>query len=217
MPDAVRLEVPDWLLPRLAARFGPALEAELHALLRPGAARPARQPAEGHPRGSPGGAGRRGPATPTPTRSRPGACASPAAARSPPAPPSSPAWWRSRTRAASSSPPWWTRAPAMRVCDFCAGAGGKTLALAATMANRGQIARLRHLRRPAGQRRPPSAPRRRIGNVERHLLLPGDKWAKRRAGTLRSRAGGCALHRHRHLAPQPRCAATPDREPTLPN
>ena len=35
MPDAVRLEVPDWLLPRLAERFGPALEAELQALLQP--------------------------------------------------------------------------------------------------------------------------------------------------------------------------------------
>ncbi len=29
--DAVRLEVPDWLLPRLAERYGPALEAELQA------------------------------------------------------------------------------------------------------------------------------------------------------------------------------------------
>ncbi|MEX0757959.1 MAG: RsmB/NOP family class I SAM-dependent RNA methyltransferase, partial [Tistlia sp.] len=29
--------------------------------------------------------------------------------------------------------------PGQRVCDFCAGAGGKTLALAAAMANRGQI------------------------------------------------------------------------------
>ena len=30
-------------------------------------------------------------------------------------------------------------APGMRVCDFCAGAGGKTLAIAATMANKGHI------------------------------------------------------------------------------
>jgi 16S rRNA (cytosine967-C5)-methyltransferase len=29
--------------------------------------------------------------------------------------------------------------PGMRVCDFCAGAGGKTLALAAAMANKGHI------------------------------------------------------------------------------
>lgn len=70
--------------------------------------------------------------------------------------------------------------PGMRVADMCAGAGGKTLALAMTMQNRGHIvacdvsaARLdgavRRLRR-AG-----------VHNVERHLLEPGDKWLKRRA------------------------------------
>ena len=71
-------------------------------------------------------------------------------------------------------------APGMRVADWCAGAGGKTLALAAAMENRGQIvacdvseARLagavRRLRR-AG-----------VHNVERHLTVDGDKWVKRRA------------------------------------
>jgi 16S rRNA (cytosine967-C5)-methyltransferase len=73
--------------------------------------------------------------------------------------------------------------PGMRVADLCAGAGGKTLALAMTMQNRGQLvacdvsaARLdnavRRLRR-AG-----------VHNVERHLLEPGDKWLKRRAGSF---------------------------------
>ena len=73
--------------------------------------------------------------------------------------------------------------PGMRVADLCAGAGGKTLALAMTMQNRGQLvacdvsaARLdgavRRLRR-AG-----------VHNVERHLLEPGDKWVKRRAKTF---------------------------------
>jgi 16S rRNA (cytosine967-C5)-methyltransferase len=71
----------------------------------------------------------------------------------------------------------------MRVADLCAGAGGKTLALAMTMQNRGSLvacdvsaARLdgavRRLRR-AG-----------VHNVERHLLEPGDKWIKRRAKTF---------------------------------
>jgi 16S rRNA (cytosine967-C5)-methyltransferase len=71
----------------------------------------------------------------------------------------------------------------MRVVDLCAGAGGKTLALAMTMQNRGQLvacdvsaARLegavRRLRR-AG-----------VHNVERHLLTTGDKWLKRRTGTF---------------------------------
>ena len=71
----------------------------------------------------------------------------------------------------------------MRVVDWCAGAGGKTLALAGAMQNRGQITAcdvsasrldgaVRRLRR-AG-----------VHNVERHLVEPGDKWAKRRAGAL---------------------------------
>ncbi len=73
--------------------------------------------------------------------------------------------------------------PGMRVADLCAGAGGKTLAMAMTMQNRGQLvacdisaARLdnavQRLRR-AG-----------VHNVERHLLEPGDKWLKRRAGSF---------------------------------
>ena len=71
-------------------------------------------------------------------------------------------------------------APGMRVADWCAGAGGKTLALAMTMQNRGQLVAcdvsatrldgaVRRLRR-AG-----------VHNVERHLFAPGDKWAKRRS------------------------------------
>jgi len=69
--------------------------------------------------------------------------------------------------------------PGMRVADYCAGAAGKTLAMAATMQNRGHIVacdvsapRLegagRRLRR-AG-----------VDNAERHLLEAGDKWRKRR-------------------------------------
>jgi 16S rRNA (cytosine967-C5)-methyltransferase len=69
--------------------------------------------------------------------------------------------------------------PGMRVADYCAGAAGKTLALAGSMGNRGHIvacdvsaARLegaaKRLRR-AG-----------VDNAERHLLVPGDKWRKRR-------------------------------------
>ncbi len=95
--------------------------------------------------------------------------------------------------------------PGMRVADYCAGAGGKTLALAMTMDNRGHIVAcdvsaprldgaVRRLRR-AG-----------VHNVERHLMEPGDKWPKRRARQFRSGAGRRALHRHRHLAPQPGCA-----------
>jgi 16S rRNA (cytosine967-C5)-methyltransferase len=73
--------------------------------------------------------------------------------------------------------------PGMKVADYCAGAAGKTLAMAATMGNRGRIAAL-----------DVSAPRltgaakrlRRAGvdNAETHLLESGDRWVKRRAASF---------------------------------
>ena len=73
--------------------------------------------------------------------------------------------------------------PEMRVVDWCAGAGGKTLAIAMLMQNRGRLVAcdvsaprlegaVRRLRRAGVQ------------NCERHLVGPGDKWAKRRGGTF---------------------------------
>jgi 16S rRNA (cytosine967-C5)-methyltransferase len=179
MPDAVRLEVPDWLMPRLAERFGPALEAELQALLKP---------------------------APLDLRvnllktTRDAAQAALSAEVLDAVPTSISPWG---LRIANRRPVTGGAAfqaglveiqdegsqlvaalmdarPGQRVCDFCAGAGGKTLALAMTMDNRGMLsacdtsaARLenaaRRLRR-AG-----------VSNTERHLLQPGDKWAKRHA------------------------------------
>jgi 16S rRNA (cytosine967-C5)-methyltransferase len=71
--------------------------------------------------------------------------------------------------------------PGMRVVDFCAGAGGKTLALAAGMENRGRLVACdvssRRLER-AGRR----LRRAGIGNVERRVLSSErDKWVKRHA------------------------------------
>jgi 16S rRNA (cytosine967-C5)-methyltransferase len=72
--------------------------------------------------------------------------------------------------------------PGMRVVDFCAGAGGKTLALAAGMANRGKLVAcevsLRRLERSARRLR-----RAGVSNVERRALTgERDKWVKRHAG-----------------------------------
>ena len=182
MPVAVRLEVPDWVLPALESRFGPALTAEMSAALDPApldlrvnllkgtreAARDALA-AEGLE------------AAPTPL---------------------SP--WGLRIdgrRAVTAGPAFQSglveiqdegsqlvaalvgAGPDMRVADYCAGAGGKTLALAMQMGNRGHLVAcdvsaprlegaVRRLRR-AG-----------VHNAERHLLGPGDKWAKRRAGSF---------------------------------
>ncbi len=69
--------------------------------------------------------------------------------------------------------------PGMTVVDFCAGAGGKTLALAAAMRNRGRLVAC-----DVSPRRLESAARRLaragVGNVERRLLSSErDKWVKR--------------------------------------
>ena len=72
--------------------------------------------------------------------------------------------------------------PGMRVVDFCAGAGGKTLALAAQMGNRGKLvacdtSALR-LERAARRLR-----RAGVDNVERRVLSgTHDTWIKRHAG-----------------------------------
>lgn len=69
--------------------------------------------------------------------------------------------------------------PGMRVCDFCAGAGGKTLAMAATMENAGKIVACDTVAR----RLDSAGPRLRragVSNVERRLLTTErDVWVKR--------------------------------------
>jgi 16S rRNA (cytosine967-C5)-methyltransferase len=69
--------------------------------------------------------------------------------------------------------------PGMRIVDFCAGAGGKTLALAAGMANRGKLVACEvsawRLERSARRLR-----RAGVNNVERRALSgERDKWVKR--------------------------------------
>ena len=182
MPEAVALDVPDWLLPHLRARFGAALAEEMVAMqgeapldLRVNLLKATREQAQA-------------------ALAAEGIAAVPT--------PLSP--WGLRIagrRPVTAGPAFQTglveiqdegsqlvaslvgAAPEMRVADWCAGAGGKTLALAMTMANRGHIAAcdvsaprlegaVRRLRR-AG-----------VHNVERHLVEAGDKWAKRRAGSF---------------------------------
>ncbi len=182
MPEAVRLEIPDWVLPSLRARFGGELKAEMAALLT---------------------------AAPLDLRvnllkgTREDALAALAAEGLEASPtPLSPWGLRIAARRPVTGGPAFQSGlveiqdegsqlvaalvdarPGMRVADWCAGAGGKTLALAMTMQNHGQLlacdvsahrldAAVRRLRR-AG-----------VHNAERHLTATGDKWAKRRAGTF---------------------------------
>ncbi|WP_428393917.1 RsmB/NOP family class I SAM-dependent RNA methyltransferase [Lichenicoccus sp.] len=182
MDDAVRLEVPDWLLGRLQARFGNDIEAELAALtgaapldLRVNLLRGTREAAraslaeeaiESEPTPlSPWGLRVRGRQNVTAT----------AAFKS--------GLLEIQDEGSQLVVAALDAGPEMRVVDYCAGAGGKTLGLAMTMGNRGHIVAcdvsaprlegaVRRLRR-AG-----------VHNVERHLIVPGDKWAKRRAASF---------------------------------
>ena len=72
--------------------------------------------------------------------------------------------------------------PGMRVVDFCAGAGGKTLALAAQMANRGKLVAC-DVSAPRLERAAHRLRRAGVGNAERRVLTgEHDKWVRRHAG-----------------------------------
>ncbi len=177
MPGAVRFELPDWLLPRLEARFGAALAEEMAALGRPAPLdlrvnllRGTREAA----RAALAGEG----IAAEPTSFSPWGLR--VAGRSPLV---GGAAFRSglveiQDEGSQLVALLAGAAPGMRVADLCAGAGGKTLAMAMAMDNRGHLvacdvsqtrldAAVKRLRR-AG-----------VHNAERHLLIPGDKWAKR--------------------------------------
>ncbi len=177
MPEAVKFEVPDWILPKLRAQFGPALAAEMKAMnepapldLRVNLLKGSREDA-------------------MLALAREGLTAEPTAY--------SPWGLRLRNRQSITTGKAFQEGlveiqdegsqlialaldaqPGMRVADFCAGAGGKTLAIAMGMGNKGHIVAcdvseprldgaIKRLRR-AG-----------VHNAERHLLEPGDKWLKR--------------------------------------
>ncbi len=182
MPPAVALEVPDWILPHLQARFGDRLSAEMAATLDPAPLDLRVNLLKG-------------------TREAAQAALLAEGLETVPTPLSP---WGLRIdgrRAVTTGAAFQGglveiqdegsqlvaalvgAAPEMRVVDWCAGAGGKTLALAMLMANRGHLmacdvsaprleGAVRRLRR-AG-----------VHNAERHLVGPGDKWAKRRAGAF---------------------------------
>ncbi|MBR2123874.1 MAG: RsmB/NOP family class I SAM-dependent RNA methyltransferase [Acetobacter sp.] len=73
--------------------------------------------------------------------------------------------------------------PGMRVLDYCAGAGGKTLAMAMMMHNKGHIVAC-DVSAPRLEGAVKRLRRAGVHNVERHLLLEGDKWAKRRLASF---------------------------------
>jgi 16S rRNA (cytosine967-C5)-methyltransferase len=182
MPQAVALEVPDWILPALLQRFGDTLAAEMTAALDPAPLDLRVNLLKG-------------------TREEALAALAGEGIEAKPTPYSP---WGIRIdgrRSVTAGPAFQTglveiqdegsqlvaallgAAPEMRVVDWCAGAGGKTLAIAMLMQNRGHLVAcdvsaprlegaVRRLRRAGVQ------------NCERHLVGPGDKWAKRRGGSF---------------------------------
>jgi 16S rRNA (cytosine967-C5)-methyltransferase len=182
MPQAVVLEMPDWILPALQQRFGDTLAAEMTAALDPAPLDLRVNLLKG-------------------TREEALAALAAEGIAAKPTPYSP---WGIRIdgrRSVTAGPAFQTglveiqdegsqlvaallgAAPEMRVVDWCAGAGGKTLAIAMLMQNRGHLVAcdvsaprlegaVRRLRRAGVQ------------NCERHLVGPGDKWAKRRGGSF---------------------------------
>jgi 16S rRNA (cytosine967-C5)-methyltransferase len=177
MPEAVKYEIPDWVLPKFQSLFGPALPAEMAALaapapldLRVNQLKTTREAA-------------------ILALAKEGLDARPT--------PYSPWGLRLAGRQSITQGPAFRDGlveiqdegsqliallidakPGMRVADYCAGAGGKTLAIAMTMENKGHImacdvsaprleGAVKRLRR-AG-----------VHNAESHLLTVGDKWTKR--------------------------------------
>ncbi len=177
MPDAVKYEVPDWILPKLRTQFGPTLAAEMKAMNEPAPLDLRVNLLKGNRDDALLALAREG------LRAEPTAY--------------SPWGLRLANRQSVTTGKAFQEGlveiqdegsqlialaldaqPGMRVADFCAGAGGKTLAIAMGMGNKGHIVAcdvseprldgaIKRLRR-AG-----------VHNAERHLLEPGDKWVKR--------------------------------------
>ncbi len=177
MPDAVKFEVPDWIMPRFEALFGTGLKAEMDALaqtapldLRVNALKATREQAimalaaerlEARPtQFSPWGLRLPGRQSITQGKAFQDGIV------------------EIQDEGSQLVALLVDAKPGMRVADYCAGAGGKTLAIAMTMENKGHIVAcdvsasrldgaIKRLRR-AG-----------VHNAERHLLEAGDKWTKR--------------------------------------
>ena len=143
LPVKVRGELPDWLVPAFEASLRGARGRGGGGTGQPCTHRPPRQHAEGQPRGRclphwPALAPR-----PVPCRRSASAFrrrgTTPATPMSRPNRPMARAGTRCRTQASQVAALLSGAAPGETVADICAGAGGKTLALAAMMQNEGRL------------------------------------------------------------------------------
>lgn len=179
MPEEARLNLPAWALPGLRARFGPTLAEEARAMeeeapldLRANALKATREAAlvalglEAAPtRWSPWGLRLPGRA----------AIAATAAYKD--------GLLEVQDEGSQLIAALAGAKPGMRVADYCAGAAGKTLAMAATMGNTGRIVAC-DVSAPRLEGAAKRLRRAGVHNAETHLLAPGDRWAKRRAASF---------------------------------
>jgi 16S rRNA (cytosine967-C5)-methyltransferase len=181
--EAVRLNCPDWLLPALKERFGGDLKHEMHALNEPapldlrvnilkGSRDQAVRALSGH----------RIAAVPTPLS--PWGLRVDGRPNLPVTDVFKSGLVEIQDEGSQLAALMVDAKPGMRICDFCAGAGGKSLALAAVMANKGHIVACD----VSGPRLDSAGKRlRRAGvhNVEcRHLDSERDAWVKRHTGAF---------------------------------
>ncbi|WP_421988396.1 RsmB/NOP family class I SAM-dependent RNA methyltransferase [Roseococcus sp.] len=180
MPDFARLNLPEWALPGLAARFGERLEAEAAAMeanapldLRVNILKGTREEAQRALRAE-GLASETTPHSPWGLR-MPGRT-----------PITGTAAYKSglievQDEGSQLIAALVGAAPGMRVADYCAGAAGKTLAMAATMNNQGRVTAC-DVSAPRLEGANKRLRRAGVHNAETHLLESGDRWVKRRAG-----------------------------------
>lgn len=178
MPPAVRLAVPEWLLAKFAARFGPDLAPELAALARPALldlrinTLKGNQAAAIKKLGTDGITAEPTPFSPVGLRAKGGDLGSAKALTD--------GLIEAQDEGSQLAALLVEAAAGQTVVDFCAGAGGKTLALAAQMNNRGRLFALDssegRLQRARLRLRRAGA-----GNAEARAIEP--KWLKRHKGT----------------------------------
>ena len=206
MPRAVANDLPDWLEPHLEAVYGRAARStrwrrstrrrrlDLRVNLLKADRETARRALAAEDIA----------AEPTPlVAARPAAAR--IACRSPAPPPSRRGSSRCRTRARRLAALLADARPGMRVVDFCAGAGGKTLALAAGMETAASSSPATSSAWRLERAGAAAAPRRhqqcRAPRADRASATPGSSITQ---GQLRPGVRRCAVPRHRHLAAQPR-------------
>ena len=179
MPDSIRLNLPEWALPGLHARFPDTLEAEA-AAMEANAPLDLRANLLKADRADALTALRREGLNPEPTPHSPWGLRLPG--RTPIA--GTEAYKAGLIEVQDEGSQLIAALvgakPGMRVADYCAGAAGKTLAMAAMMANSGRITAC-DVSAPRLEGATKRLRRAGIHNAETHLLAPGDRWAKRRA------------------------------------